>query len=73
MRRTYISPEFLNKRVNGTLNMVEESNFFSAKMLEVEDSILIANENIIWHEMNSGSGNREHSRTQDFLFFGKQA
>lgn len=54
MRRTYISPEFLNTNINGTMNMLEESNFFGAKMLEVEDSILIANENIIWHQMLNG-------------------
>lgn len=54
MRRNYISPEFQNTKVNGTMNMLEESNFFGAKMLEVEDSILIANENIIWHQMLNG-------------------
>lgn len=54
MRRNYISPEFLNNKVQGTLNMAEESNFFGAKMLEVEDSLLIANENIIWHQMLNG-------------------
>lgn len=54
MRRNYISPEFINMSVNGTLNMTEESNFFGAKMLEVEDSVLVANENIIWHQMLNG-------------------
>lgn len=50
MRRNYISPEFVKSRVNGTLNMIEESSFFGAKMLEIEDSILVSTENIIWFE-----------------------
>ena len=34
--------------------MVEESNFFGAKMLEIEDSVLISNQNIIYYQMPSG-------------------
>lgn len=54
MRRSYISPEFEHKDVYGTYNMVEESNFFGAKMLEIEDSILIDNQNIIYYQMPNG-------------------
>jgi hypothetical protein len=54
MRRNYISPEFESKEVFGTYNMVEESNFFGAKMLEIEDSILIADQNIIYYQMPNG-------------------
>lgn len=54
MRRTYISPEYLNKKVYGTYNMVEESNFFSAKMLDIEESILIDNQNIVYYQRSSG-------------------
>jgi hypothetical protein len=54
MRRNYISPEFEHKEVYGTYNMVEESNFFGAKMLEIEDSILINNQNIIYYQMPNG-------------------
>ena len=54
MRRTYISPEFKNDKVFGTLNMLEESNFFGAKMLEVEDSLLINNDKFVWYEMSTG-------------------
>ena len=50
MRRTYISPEYQNKAVYGTLNMVEESTFFGAKMLEIEDSIIIENQDIIYYQ-----------------------
>jgi hypothetical protein len=34
--------------------MVEESNFFSSKMLEVEDSIYISNQNIIYYQKSTG-------------------
>jgi len=54
MRRSYISPEFDHKEVYGTLNMVEESNFFGAKMLEIEDSIYIDHQNIIYYQMPNG-------------------
>lgn len=54
MRRNYISPEFESKEVFGTYNMVEESNFFGAKMLEVEDSIYVDNQNIIYYQLPSG-------------------
>lgn len=50
MRRSYISPEYYNNNVYGTLNMVEESNFFNAKMLEIEDSIKIENQDIIYYQ-----------------------
>lgn len=54
MRRSYISPEFDHKEVYGTYNMVEESNFFGAKMLEIEDSLLIDNQNIIYYQRPNG-------------------
>lgn len=54
MRRNYISPEFDHKEVYGTYNMVEESNFFGAKMLEIEDTLLINNQNIIYYQMPNG-------------------
>mgnify|MGYP003350475370 CR=1 FL=1 len=50
MRRSYISPEFYTTTTYGTYNMVEESNFFGAKMLEIEDSIYISNQNIIYYQ-----------------------
>jgi hypothetical protein len=34
--------------------MVEESNFFAAKMLEVEDSIYVSNQNIIYYQKSTG-------------------
>jgi hypothetical protein len=54
MRRSYISPEFVESKVYGTFNMVEESNFFSGKMLEVEDFLSIINEDIIWYQRLNG-------------------
>lgn len=54
MRRTYISSEFVNFTIPGTFNMVEESNFFGAKMLEIEDNIDISNQNIIYYQRATG-------------------
>jgi hypothetical protein len=54
MRRSYISPEYQNRTVYGTLNMVEESTFFGAKMLEVEDTISIDNQYIIYYQRQNG-------------------
>jgi hypothetical protein len=50
MRRTYISPEYINKKVYGTFNMVEESNFFNAKMLDIEDLISIDTQSIVYYQ-----------------------
>lgn len=54
MRRSYISPEYYNNNVYGTFNMIEESNFFNAKMLEIEDSIHIKNQDIIYYQKLNG-------------------
>lgn len=54
MRRTYISPEYQNRSVYGTLNMLEESTFFGAKMLEVEDSIYLDDQDIIYYQKLNG-------------------
>ena len=53
MRRTYISPEFKINKVYGTFNMVEESNSFGAKMLEIEDFIEIVNQDIIYYQKDT--------------------
>ena len=54
MRRTYISSEYSNTKTYGTFNMLEESNYFGSKMLEIEDSIYIENQNIIYYQRPSG-------------------
>lgn len=54
MRRTYISPEYKKTETYGTFNMLEEGNFFGSKMLEVEDSIYIESQNIIYHQKSNG-------------------
>ena len=54
MRRTYISSEYSNTKTYGTFNMLEESNYFGSKMLEIEDSIYIENQNIIYYQQISG-------------------
>jgi hypothetical protein len=50
MRRSYISPEFDYSRVYGTLNMREESSIFGSKMLEIEDSLLINNQSLVYFQ-----------------------
>lgn len=54
MRRSYISPEFDHNDIYGTFNMTEESNFFGAKMLEIEDSIYIDTQSIIYYQNGKG-------------------
>jgi hypothetical protein len=54
MRRSYISPEFDYVPAYGTYNMSEEGNFFGSKMLEIEDSIYVGTENIIYHQNQLG-------------------
>jgi hypothetical protein len=54
MRRSYISPEYLDNKVYGTLNMVEEINFFGSKMLDIEDSISIKTQDIIYYQNLKG-------------------
>jgi len=53
MRRTYISPEFNYNRVFGTFNMREESTFFGSKMLEIEDSLDLHNQGIIYYQSSN--------------------
>lgn len=54
MRRSYISPEYQRKFISGTFNMLEESTFFGAKMLEIEDIINIAMQDIIYYQKENG-------------------
>lgn len=54
MRRNYISPEFDFQRVYGSLNMIEQSSFFCSKMLDIDDSLAITNENVIWYQQING-------------------
>jgi hypothetical protein len=54
MRRSYISPEYVDNKVYGTLNMVEESNFFGSKMLDIENSISIGTQDVIYYQNLKG-------------------
>ena len=54
MKRNYISPEFIYQKVHGSLNMVEHSSFFGSKMLSIDDSVSILNDNIIYYQLASG-------------------
>jgi len=50
MKRSYISPEFKYTPVFGTFNMEEESSYFGSKMLEIEDSLTVGDESIIYYQ-----------------------
>jgi hypothetical protein len=54
MRRNYMSPEFNKVKVYGSFNMVEESNFFASKMLDIENSIYLQKQDIIYYQNLSG-------------------
>jgi len=54
MRRTYISPEFIYNRVYGTLNMREDCAFFGSKMMEIEDSLSILKDNLVYYQAGNG-------------------
>lgn len=54
MRRTYISPEFEYKKVFGTFNMKEEASFFGSKMLEIEDTLDLTEQSLVYYQ-NSNS------------------
>ena len=54
MRRSYISPEFKYDDVYGTFNMKESTNYYGSKMLEIEDSIKISNDDIIYYQKLNG-------------------
>lgn len=54
MRRTYISKEFLNSPTFGTFNVIEEANYFGSKMLEIEDSIYVEVQDLIYFQKPNG-------------------
>jgi hypothetical protein len=54
MRRTYISPEFRYDGMAGTFNMKESGSFFGSKMMDIEDSLSIDNNNIIYYQNAAG-------------------
>jgi hypothetical protein len=54
MRRDYISPEYTKLKVYGTFNMVEESNFFSAKMIDIENEIYIQKQDVVYYQNLNG-------------------
>lgn len=50
MRRNYISPEWDYIKVPGTFNMTENLSLLSSKMLEIEDSLIIENQNLVYFQ-----------------------
>jgi hypothetical protein len=54
MKRTYISPEFDYKPVYGSFTMEETSVFFGSKMIKIEDSVDVLNQNLVYNQLNTG-------------------
>jgi hypothetical protein len=54
MRRTYISPEFDYTPQYGTYVMAESPTFFGSKMMDIEDSLDITDENLIYNQLLTG-------------------
>lgn len=50
MRKSYITSDYHYNNVYGTYNMIEESNFFGSKMLEIEDSIFLDKIDLIYYQ-----------------------
>lgn len=66
MVRNYISPEFKFEQVFGTFNMEEESSYFGSKMLEIEDSLRINNESLVYYQ-NSNNEQLDLQIEYDFI------
>jgi hypothetical protein len=50
MRKSFITKEYSLEKIAGSMNMKEQKNFFSSKILEIEDTLYIGNNNITWTE-----------------------
>jgi hypothetical protein len=54
MRRTYISPEFRYNKMAGTFNMKEVGTYFGSKMMDIEDTISIDTNNVVYYQNEVG-------------------
>lgn len=50
MRKTFLTKEYSIEGIAGTFSMKEQRAFFSSKILEIEDTMYIGNNNINWTE-----------------------
>jgi len=50
MKKSFITPEYTQELVSGTLSMKEKRNFFASKILEIEDVLLVDENSISWIE-----------------------
>lgn len=50
MRRNYLSSDFTYEAVNGTFNMIEKRSFMSSKMIDIEDTLNISNDDVIYYQ-----------------------
>ena len=50
MRKSFQTKEYSLESISGTMEQKELRNFFSSKILEIEDEMLVDDNNIIWQE-----------------------
>lgn len=50
MRKSFLTREYASLPIEGTFEMKELRNFFSSKILEIEDVMIVDDNNIIWQE-----------------------
>jgi len=53
MRKTYISSDYLYIPTSGTFNMIEHKSLFSSKMMDIEDTIEVKSNQIIYYQQTS--------------------
>ena len=54
MRRNYITPDFNQSYINGTMNMKEVSSFFCSKIISLPNTINIVSSDILYKENKNG-------------------
>lgn len=62
MRKSFLTKEYSIEPINGTFNMKEQKAFFSSKILEIEDTMYVGDNNISWNE---SSDNTQGIRLED--------
>lgn len=54
MRRNYISPEFIETKVGGTLTHRLKSNYFNTNIMNIPEEIIIDNKTFIYYQRSNG-------------------
>ena len=54
MKRLGISPEYIYKPISGSFNMNEKRSFMGSKMMDIEDTIILDQRDIVYYQQPSG-------------------